>query len=143
MCGGHLSSHLNKPATHAQLDAPLSRSWSERYRWRLGLDRAWRSPARRQLVHSLEGHHAWVNALRLVPGGASHWRAGPKKMCGDDVLRLNSVLCLRAPMCQLRLQLICVCPFHPFVLHRRGRGLGRQRGRREHVVSRSFAHAKC
>ncbi|KAI7838684.1 hypothetical protein COHA_007486 [Chlorella ohadii] len=54
-----------EPAAQAAADAL---SWPERYRWRLGLDQAWRSPGRRRLVHALEGHHAWVNAVKLVPG---------------------------------------------------------------------------
>ncbi|EFN59918.1 hypothetical protein CHLNCDRAFT_132966 [Chlorella variabilis] len=43
-------------------------SWQERYRWRLGVERAWRQ-GRRHLVHALGNHAAWVNAVRLVPGG--------------------------------------------------------------------------
>lgn len=52
------------------------RSWPARYRWRLGLDRAW-AKGRRRLEHTLEGHHAWVNAVRLIPGKAE---AGHKQL---------------------------------------------------------------
>lgn len=46
---------------------PVPHSWAGRYRWRLGLQRAW-AAGRRRLAHALDAHHAWVNAVRLIPG---------------------------------------------------------------------------
>ena len=62
-------SRCHPPGIPPRLSPRLSTccSWQQRYRWRLGLDRSW-SRGRRRLCHSLDNHHAWVNAVCLVPG---------------------------------------------------------------------------
>lgn len=76
------------------------RSWPARYRWRLGLDRAW-AKGRRRLAHTLEGHHAWVNAVRLIPGRARNkhlpLRAGACYRCFGSNAAQRSPVPLPSP----------------------------------------------